>query len=464
MRRRWLTLLLALVAVAGGVLVLAGGEERPPSIVLVTVDTLRADHLDVYGYTRPTAPHLARLAERGVRFEYGLSQAPWTLPALASIHTSLYPFEHGAVSLDARLPDAGTTVAEVLAEAGYHTVGVVSHVFAARRHGLAQGFIEFDESRARGGAAAVSSQAITEIALQRLDAWSSSGDSDRPFFLWAHYFDPHDSYVRHPEFAFATPSRAGRLGPVVERRQLEQQPDGRPPSAAEVEWAQAAYDEEIAFTDLQIGRLLAGIAALERPEGVVYVVTADHGEMFLEHGRLFHGLEVWNSLVRVPLILGGDLPQDERGIVIRAPVETASIPATIMGLARLTEHPFGGVDLLGIVRGDPAPEVVFAEGLTAWSPGLHREAAVGHGFKLIRRRGRDWRLFELARDPDEQNDLLKSREPRVVRAKRRLRRSLLAHRRDAQRLPSDSAGSKLQLSEDERRHLESLGYAAPAAD
>jgi arylsulfatase A-like enzyme len=464
MKRTGLVLVVAALATAGLLLLFGGRETGPPSLVLVTIDTLRADHLDAYGYARPTAPHLARLAEEGTRFEYGLSQAPWTLPSLASIHTSLHPFEHGAVSADARLPEAGTTLAEVLAAAGYHTVGVVSHVFAARRHGLAQGFVDFDESRSRGGPRDVSSPEITDLALERVAARSDRSASEGPFFLWVHYFDPHDSYVRHPEFAFAGPGGAGSLGDVVEREQLEKPAGGGAPSEQELAWTRAVYDEEIAFTDAQVGRLIEGIDALERPEGVVYVVTADHGEMFMEHGSLFHGYEVWNTVVRVPLIFGGSLPDALRGSVVRAPVETASIPATLAGLARVPEHPFAGADLLAVASGAPPPEVVFAEGRTAWVPGLHREAAVGHGFKLIRRQGRDWRMFDLERDPQELHDLSKSPDPRVARARRKLRQALAARRRGGVRLPADAADAKVDLSEEELRQLEALGYADPETD
>ena len=113
-----------------------------------------------------------------------------------------------------------------------------------------------------------------------------------------------------------------------------------------------------------------------------------------------------------------------------------------LGLARVTEHPFAGVDLLAVASGAPPPEVVFAEGRTAWVPGLHREAAVGHGFKLIRRQGRDWRMFDLERDPEERHDLSRSRQPQVTEARRKLRKALAARRRGAVRLPADAANEK----------------------
>jgi hypothetical protein len=122
-------------------------NERP-DVVLITVDTLRADHLELYGYPRATAPALAALSQRGVTFERAISQAPWTLPSIASLLTSLYPSQHGAVLADTPLAEGVTTLAQVLQSSGYHTDAVVSHVFVGSRYGLDRGFDTFDEELA----------------------------------------------------------------------------------------------------------------------------------------------------------------------------------------------------------------------------------------------------------------------------------------------------------------------------
>ena len=160
------------------------------------IDTLRADHMEAYGYDRRTAPVFDRLASSGVRFQHALSQAPWTLPSMASLHTSLYPSQHGAVGADTALPQAAETLAERLGTLGYHTVAVVSHEFITANHGFAQGFDVFDESNVVGHEA-VTSTDLTLTALARL------GGMSEPFFLWVHYFDPHFTYVRHSKFSFA---------------------------------------------------------------------------------------------------------------------------------------------------------------------------------------------------------------------------------------------------------------------
>ena len=139
------------------------GLPKRPNILLLTVDTLRADHLTVYGYDRPTTPAIDELSRNGVRFANAMSQAPWTLPSLASIHTGLYPTEHGATHSTARVSDEAVTIAEVLRSAGYQTLGVVGHDFAGRNHGLAQGFDFFDESAFERSETANSQQLVEGI-------------------------------------------------------------------------------------------------------------------------------------------------------------------------------------------------------------------------------------------------------------------------------------------------------------
>ena len=143
-----------------GAIACSGVPEVPtatPNIILVTVDTLRADHLEVYGYDRATAPSIARLASQGVRFSRALSQAPWTLPSMASVHSSLYPIQHGAFAAETALPEAARDPGRTAGEAvGYRTVAVVSHEFVAAKHGFGQGFEVFDESNVLGHEAVTS--------------------------------------------------------------------------------------------------------------------------------------------------------------------------------------------------------------------------------------------------------------------------------------------------------------------
>ncbi len=358
----------------------------------MTIDTLRADHTQAFGYARPTTPNLARLGAEGVRFTNTIAQAPWTLPSMASLHTSLYPRQHGAIGGELALPAAAETLAERLQARGYHTVAVVSHAFVGSGHGFAQGFEVFDETNLQGHEG-VTSAALTRTALERVAAVSE------PFFLWVHYFDPHFTYVRHPEFGFS----AGYTGPLPAKVSAKRLKESTV-SPADLAYIQAIYDEEIALTDEWIGKLWAGLSA--RPDGgrSVLVVTADHGEYFQERGRFFHGKDVYQALVHVPLLIAGAIDADLRGTLVTAAVETRSLPRTLLNLAGGDGAVFGGVDLLEVARSGRAPPV-FSEGSHAFGEDGRKVAVVLDGWKLIHDQDQDsYELYALEVDPSERDD------------------------------------------------------------
>ncbi|MGD8328963.1 MAG: sulfatase [Acidobacteriota bacterium] len=371
--------------------------QRTPNIVLVTIDTLRADHLEAYGYPRATAPFLARLASSGVRFARGISQAPWTLPAMASLHSSLLPSQHGAIEAETALPEAAETLAERLHAAGYATVAVVSHEFVSAKHGFAQGFDVFDESNVLGHEA-VTSRDLTMTALARL------GEVQQPFFLWVHYFDPHFTYVRHPEFGFADGYTGALPDQITSGRLVGEERRAEPMADYDLDYVKAVYDEEIAYTDEWIATLWQGIADRYGDDAVIFV-TADHGEYFLERGRFFHGKDVYRELVDVPLIIAGAIDEGLRGTVVEPAVATLSIPRTVLGVLGLPGDDFGGVDLLEVARGaDPPP--VIAEGSYAFGSDARTEGVQYRGFKLIHRLDDDgYELYDLSTDPWERDDV-----------------------------------------------------------
>jgi choline-sulfatase len=168
------------IVLSTSVAISAEAPDERPNIILVTVDTLRADHVESYGYERATTPALASLASKGIVYERAIAQAPWTLPSMASLHTGLYPAEHGAVHYDTRLPSEHRMIAQALRRSGYHTIGVVSHVFVDRRRGFAKGFDRFDESQIKAHDA-VTSDELTRLALRKLER-----KLVEPFFLWVH--------------------------------------------------------------------------------------------------------------------------------------------------------------------------------------------------------------------------------------------------------------------------------------
>ena len=369
--------------------------EQPPNVILVIVDTLRADHMEAYGYPRQTAPSFALLAATGVRFEHAISQAPWTLPAMASVHSSLYPSQHGAIEAETAIPEASGTLAEQLQSVGYRTVAVVSHRLVGRQHGFAQGFEVFDETHVLGHGA-VTSEDLTLTALARLQ------DVNEPFFLWVHYFDPHITYVRHQDVGFADGYGGALPDELTARRLLPER--NQSVAKADLDYIEAVYDEEIAHTDMWIGRLWEALDSNYGADRNVFVFTADHGEYFLERGRFFHGKDAYDALVHVPLLIAGAIEPELRGTTVAGSVETRSIAATVMGLLGMRDHAFGGQDLLEVARGASA-EPAFTEGSHAFGTDARKLAVVHDGWKLIHHldTGR-YELYELASDPGERSD------------------------------------------------------------
>ncbi len=313
-------LLRAFAAAAVMLVVFSGGcarEKRPPNLVLITVDTLRPDHLGYGGSPRATSPHLDRLSQEGVVFDNAHSVSGWTLPSVATIFTGRYPKDHGATdfhwSLDPSLP----TLTDILRRNGYDTHGFVSHIMLTPTYGMGDGFAHFDYSVLNVGNPheISSSQQLTELALKGLRGVKE------PYFLWVHYFDPHFQYLAHEQFPFGN---------------------------AETD----RYDGEIAFTDYYIDDLLK---AVDRGNTVV-VFTADHGEEFGEHQGQYH-YTLHGEVMRVPMIIKapGLAPRVERG-----PAEQTDLLPTILALLGI-EAPGGlpGKDLLGAAK--PADSAVYME-------------------------------------------------------------------------------------------------------
>src|SRR6185436_6011947 len=324
---------LALAALA----ILAGGCRHPeeaPNLVLVTIDTLRADHTTPYGYGRDTTPVLARLAREGVAVDLAYAPMATTGPSHAALLTSRYPVSLGYLRNGQRLDEAQTTLAERLRAAGYRTSAAVSSFVLDRRLGFAQGFGTYDCRCDRARATATierwegltvpagfdrRADETTDVAL----AWLARRGRDRPFFLWVHYFDPHHPYSPPAPYdrRFAPPPAATGLP----RR------------------AVALYDGEIAFTDHQLGRLLDAIDAEGLAARTLVVVTADHGEGLMQHGHMGHGLHLYEEAVRVPLVFRwpGSLPA---GALVPGPVEHVDLVPTVLDLLGL---PRGGGEIEG---------------------------------------------------------------------------------------------------------------------
>ncbi len=366
-----------------------GIQSTRASILLITLDTTRADHIEPYGSREASTPYLAGLAEQGIVFERAYAVAPVTAPTHASILTGLYPPRHGVRNnLMHHLPEEVTTLAERLGESGYRTAAFVSAIVLERRYGLDQGFEVYNDDL-RSSLAPQATRMVTERpAAATADlalAWLDQLDTGDSFFLWVHFYDPHLPY--EPPAPWAERFR------------------GRP------------YDGEIASMDQQIGRLLQHPRAAA--DDVVVAAIGDHGEGLGEHGEEAHGLLVYDSTLHVPWILR--LPGGLKGRRISTPVSQVDLAPTLADLMALNldENPgaFDGESLLPLLGGDPKTRdrLLFAESeVPFFSYGWARLRAVHQGaVKLIDAPVLE--LYDLDHDPGEIHNLAGERTADVRR-------------------------------------------------
>ena len=309
--------------------------QGPPNVVLITIDTLRADHLGSYGYERPTTPRIDQLAAESLVFEDAHAPSSWTLPSLASLMTSVYPSSHGTILREQVLGDGFRSLAEQLQGNGYYTGGIVSQAFASRRFGLDRGFSYFDDKLAelsRGNELfKKTSKVLSDKAIKWLAARAAE-ETPRPWFLWLHYFDPHLAYVPHSGYS--------------EQFGTEKDID--------------LYDGEIAWTDFHVGRVLDALRDSGFEENTVVVLTSDHGEEFGDHGGRYHRTTLYREVLHVPLIVRIPGRPPERSSRLTSLVDVAPL---ILGLTESdpleTTHGTSPVDAFGAIG--PAPQAVFAE-------------------------------------------------------------------------------------------------------
>jgi arylsulfatase A-like enzyme/Flp pilus assembly protein TadD len=402
----------------------AASRAARPNLVLITLDTTRADHLGAWGWPHARTPNLDALARRGSRFVRCDTAAPITLVSHSTILTGLYPPRHG-------VRDNGTfalapkleTVAETLGGAGYDTAAIVSAIVLARRHGLDQGFRTYDDDMGTGYSAGTEESerpaaATTDAALAAL------GKLRAPYFLWVHYFDPHEEHKPPTPYADAA-SGPHRL-----------------------------YDAEIAYMDHEIGRLLAAL-----PADTDLVVVGDHGEMLGEHGELTHGLLLAGAVRRVPLLLAG--PGVPAGKNEECLVRTVDIAPTLLQLAGLPPRPgTDGRSLLPLPSaGKSCDRLSYTESFLPffaykWYP--LRSISDGNFLYLQAPKPS---VFHVAADPAEQRDLAID-HPRVAAPwGRRLEQVLAAMGEPV--APRVSAQNV--LTDEQRAELASLGYASGGA-
>jgi len=332
---------------------------RQPNIVLITMDTVRADHLSAYGYFRPTSPNFDRLATQGVLFENAIASSSWTLPSHESILTGLLPHQHGADWFTPPSRDL-RTLAEILKSSGYETAGFSANLnFGLAGWGMERGFeiYEDDSSSIRYNLAATLAgraflqplyeRLIRDDRLDRRNAAQVNRDvvrwlrrrSNRPFFLFINYFEAHQPYRASAPYD----RRFGRVSESM-ARYLKTTLGGLPPQgASEADRAAliAGYDNCIAFVDDQLGKLLEALERQPDAANTTLIVTSDHGEAFGEHGTYDHCWNLYREGIHVPLVIVG--PRIPVGRRIPNVVPTRKLFATLLDLAsggKLPLHDF----------------------------------------------------------------------------------------------------------------------------
>ena len=382
-----------------------------PNVLVLLVDTLRADRLGCYGARPSPSPTLDRLAAAGVVFERATAQSSWTMPSMASLFTGLHPRSHGAWGSRSRVEDddatgqllalGAVTWAEEAARAGITTVGFSANPLVSRDTNLAQGFETFVElpwdAEGRNWTPAAT---VNRFFLD----WLAANRGLR-FVAHLHYMEPHDPYT--PPRADRPPVPANVRGPVADGwiRQLANQVNwGRTPPlpADEIAYLLGLYDGEIREWDAELARLLVGLDALGVRDSTLVVVTADHGEEFQEHGRLTHGSHLYDETVRVPLVIAGPGIQPERRADLAQGIDLFPTLAMRLGLATPAGLP--GRDLFAGRDATPA----FAETVRGIAPDGSRIELLSvrrDGWKLVRTPalGR-MELYDLTRDPGEREN------------------------------------------------------------
>jgi len=431
------------------------GSEPPqrPNVLLVVLDTVRADHLSTYGYERETSPNLTRLAAGGVRFDHVVSTAPWTVPSHASLMTGQVPAVHGAHHESWALSTDAVTLAERFQNEGWRTGGFSANPFVGRPTRLDQGFDHFE--RIRGGGRKVNAGALDFIAAGR-----------EPWFVFLNYMEAHMPYMAVPgdELDRYRPEREAELRRVVLQQQLAKfryECGLEKPPPEKIEQLVAAYDAAIAHLDALLGELFD--ALLDQRARTLIVVLSDHGELLGEHGRVEHQFSLLEPLLRIPLILSlpGRIPT---GQVIEAPISIADVHEMILRVAGLDPGaaPDDPLGLKDTPRGDLLAEYYrpgrvlkrFREQSPECARRLDRRlTSVQRGaFKLVwSSDGSRW-LYDLESDPGEQHDLAAERPDLVAELER------VAEDRQALASKSGVSGAAPILDAEEREQLRDLGY------
>lgn len=398
----------------------------PTNVILITIDTVRADHLGCYGDKDIQTPTLDGLAKDGVVFERAISQVPLTWPSHAVILTGLYPFQNGVQDFTGQPLDARfRSVAQVFKQHGYATGAVVSAFVLDRSWGLARGFDFYDDSFAPAAFLNRDLGLVERRAGESVDralAWLKKTPR-RPLFFWLHLYDPHSPYD--------------------------------PPEPYRTEYQGRLYDGEIAYADHELGRVIAWLKENQLYDSSLILFLSDHGESLGEHGEQEHGFFIYNSTVHVPLIVKPPAGSGVRPGRVSRPVETAAVAATLLNAAGIHDTMTGQVKSSGLLDSSAATddaaysETFYPFSSFGWSPLHALETSRYHYIEAPQPE-----LYDVIADPDQKNNLAAGQTATIAVLKDKLQKLLSV------RPYAPSSGNSSALSPDALDKLRALGYVA----
>jgi arylsulfatase A-like enzyme/Tfp pilus assembly protein PilF len=399
-------------------------EKRKLNLLVITIDTLRADHTGIYGHDKIHTPYIDDLGQNGVLFTRAFSHVPLTLPSHCSLFTGNLPLNHGVRDNGYRMPDFNVTLAEVLKKENYKTAAFVGAFPLDSRFGLNKGFDVYDDSY--GSTNPIRDLSFIERKAEEVNSraigWITDNKENR-FFVWIHYFDPHAPY--------------------------------EPPSPYDLEYAGREYDGEIAYTDHVLGELLEKLDQLELTEKTLIVLTSDHGEGLGEHREKTHGIFIYDSTLRVPLIFSNPkiLPENK---VISDQVALIDVMPTILDLMDLGPMPeTEGNSLRSVLSGKKSvpDRYCYIESVAAM---MDRNWAPLQGIRT-----KEWKyidapvpeLFDLLSDPEENYNIVEKKPELARRFQKELQNAI-----EKSSTSRSSHVFESKMDEDTRRKLMSLGY------
>ena len=450
--KRIFLFLLTITVIVSSALIFFSQAKPPKGIILISLDTLRADHLSCYGYHRNTSPFIDAFAKESILFEHAVVQSQWTLPSHMSIMTSLYPSSHGVTKTGESLADKHITLAELLQKGGFKTAAFVDGGYMNSSFGFNQGFDIYDDSR-RGG---------IKLILPKVIKWLGENKAD-PFFLFIHCYDIHHPYDPPAPYdsMFHDFTYTGDLFPNSETM-LAAQWKGLKVNDEDLRHFIALYDGCIRYTDDKIGEFLSHLKDSGLDDQTLVIITSDHGEEFKEHGRLGHGQLYYRPNLHVPLILR--IPNFlKKGIRINELVQSIDLLPTILEIAGLPAHPnVQGRSLLPLMKRNKTfvnrslwkilrPFQKDAPVSLAMEPRKDIYSIITEDYQLLHSlKSNSVKLFNLANDPLGKSNIAKDHNVIVER--------LMSELEEFHSATPLHKASIISLDEQTREQLEALGY------